>query len=76
MTFPQYGSQFWTCLSRTDFEQGLPELNGLAVFQQNLRYDPFDIGFDLIHYLHCFHDADDGVQIHFHAYFDVGTSFG
>src|SRR5512141_2828224 len=39
-------------------EEGLPELDGLRVFDQHLADDPRDLGLDLVHDLHRLDDAD------------------
>src|SRR5450755_1038947 len=43
--------------ARTDAEQRLPVLNGLSVFDEGAQDFAANVGFDLIHKLHGFHDA-------------------
>lgn len=43
-------------------EECLTELNGLAIFGADFRDNARDLGFDLIHDLHRFDDANNGVR--------------
>ena len=47
---------------RTNFEQRLAEFDRLGIFDQNLGDDAFGFGFDFVHHLHRFNDANDRVR--------------
>ena len=60
-----------TVSRRTDFEQRLAEFDRLAVLNQDLGDDTFDLGLDFVHHLHRLDDANDRFGIDLRADFNI-----
>src|ERR1700722_2276003 len=54
-----------------DAEKRLAKFDGFGVFDQNMGDDAFDLGLDLVHHLHGFDQADDGLRRYFRPDFHV-----
>src|SRR6476620_7297010 len=59
-----------------DPKENLPKLDRLSVFRTYLRNDAGNLGFDLIHHLHRFNDADDRFRGNLLTDGDVGSRLG
>src|SRR5690348_14519194 len=64
-TFSNMGKVVGKPSGRPDLEQRLAELNGFAVFNKDLGDHTPNLGFDFVHHLHGFNDADHGFRPHF-----------
>src|SRR5580765_4828727 len=53
--------------ARPDAEQWLPILHGLPVIHKDAQHFAADVGFDLVHELHRFHDAKRRARVHMAA---------
>src|ERR1017187_2501518 len=60
----------------TNLEQRLAEFHRLAVFDQHLGDNAFDLGLDLVHDFHRFDDADDAIRTDLGADFHIMGGFG
>lgn len=63
-------------LERLNNHERLAVLNRLAIFHQDPRDPPGGIGFDLVHHLHRFDNADRITNAHLVALLDKGWVLG
>src|SRR6266508_2245384 len=54
-------------LNRPNLKQRLPKLDGLGAVHEHLCNDTLHLGLNLVHYLHCFYNADHCIRVHLGA---------
>src|SRR5688572_1847893 len=63
-------------LGRPDFKERLTKLDRFGIFDEQLSDHPAHLGLNFVHHFHRLDDADNGIRVHFGAYFHVVDRFG
>src|ERR1700677_856474 len=69
---PRLAMTTFSIIALFDDEQGLAEFDRLTVLGEDRRDAPCLVGFDLVHHLHRFDDAEYLADFDLHADFDEG----